>query len=148
MPYMTTQSTISLNEDWLYFFATNTGKKNALPQTKVNWIPLPHLGDWVVTSSIQSGADWFRRKIDVIRPNHPMQYMMKFDYVPESVMLFINGNYVTNLVRNRKANVDVTEHIQEGENTITMKVVCDSNDGGGMFGDVSLQPISRVSFAG
>ncbi len=145
MPGMTTQTVISLNEDWLYCYATNPGKKYSPPQTKMNWIPLPHLADWAVASSIQTGVDWFRRKIDVAFTDHPVKYLITFENVPDSVTLFINGNYVTNLLRNRKANIDVTEHIRSGENIITMKVTSDSNEGGGVFGNISLQPIDLTS---
>lgn len=101
------------------------------------------LDDWAVCSSSRFGADWFRREVVVDEINDYLDYVLVISKVPESVALYVNGQHVGNVKGNKGFCENVTPFLNDGENLIAMKLTCSLRQGGGVFGDIHLQPVPR-----
>jgi hypothetical protein len=130
---------ILLNTDWLYLFSENgPSRLDAIETDLTAWIPLARLQDWVVTASVQSGADWFRREFVLEEKNHPVQYLLQIDRVPESVSIFVNGTDAGYIHEGEGCSKDVSRLLAPGRNVLALQLFCETGQGGGGFGDVAL----------
>jgi len=139
MRIMRQQRFISLNDDWLYFFAENS--RHDLPQVEANlaqWIPLPSLRDWAVSSSVQSGADWFRREVNLDAYVSNTIIRLLIDKAPEEVHVYFNGELLGVVEGGRSLTFDISPKVVNGENIVALRLICVSNSGGGSFGNVQL----------
>lgn len=138
---MNTNVLIDINVDWLYFFSNN--KVNDYSDIHIDeavWIPID-LPDWTVSSKVNSGADWFRRHINLEPTEMCVRYVLQIDRVPEAVTVFVNGKELTQIRGEDAYNGDVTNFVALGRNVIAMKLTCTDNQVGGGFGKVSLTAV-------
>jgi hypothetical protein len=145
MQGMRQQNMISLNNDWLYFFAENG--RQQLEQTDIDltmWIPLPSLNDWAVSSAMQSGADWFRREINLDDYRQNTIIRLVVDKTPDEVQVFFNGELLGEVASGRSSAFDISLKVAAGLNVIAMRLVCVSDQGGGSFGGVHLDVQARA----
>jgi hypothetical protein len=143
MGIMDTLTTILLNDNWVYFFAENQRDDYSHVGLDVaGWIPLEKLSDWGVTSSGQGGADWFRCTIALSPTKSCVNYVLQIRNAPQTIAIFLNGQFVDEVPGGESFNGDVTEYVALGENTLAMQLTCLSNACGGSFGSISLQPIA------
>ena len=133
---------ISLNSvEWRYLLAQHANTDySAVTLDDSQWIPLARLSDWVVASSAQPGADWFRCAVRLEATERCVSYQLKLDTVPESVEIYVNGQHVGSAAARRGFCADVTPLVRLGSNIIAMRLTCSGGDGG-TFGSVSLQPV-------
>ncbi|MFW5708594.1 MAG: sugar-binding domain-containing protein [Chloroflexota bacterium] len=138
------QPPIHLNENWLYLFVENQRSNfSALDLDESMWIPLPLLSDWAVSSSVQSGADWFRRTFKLDDVNRQMNYRLIIDKVPETVRVFVNGELAGEAGGGQAFESDVSRVLREGTNVIAVQLICTSDRGGGVFGEVHIRSLRQ-----
>lgn len=141
---MNTNVLIDINVDWLYFFSNN--KVSDYSDVQIDeavWIPID-LSDWTVSSNVNSGADWFRRHIQLEPLEGCVRYVLKIERVPEAVTLFVNGKELSQIRGKESYSGDVTNFVALGNNVIAMKLTCTNNEAGGGFGKISLTAIPCV----
>lgn len=141
---------IALNDGWCYFFSDNARASfNKVNLNSLPWIPLPKLSDWMITSTVYFGADWFWREVSVDLSDSNTIMHLKMDKVPDCVSVFINGVQVATTSGRRSFSTDVTSYLVSGTNDIVMKLMCDRGSNGGRFVNVHLQPShnDNVAFA-
>ncbi|MEC4819894.1 MAG: hypothetical protein SAK29_42490 [Scytonema sp. PMC 1069.18] len=138
---MQTYAPITLNDGWCYFFSDNARASfNTVDLNSLPWIPLPKLSDWMITSTVHFGADWFWRSISLDMSDPLTTVHLKMDKVPDSVAVYINGTEVTGVHGRRGISADVTPYLHSGTNNIVIKLVCNRCSNGGRFVNVHLQP--------
>jgi len=131
---------ILLDQNWRYFYSENTNADySALDFGDSAWIPLPHLSDWTMGSSVQSGADWFRREFTLEPTDGCINYLLQIENVPEAAVIYINGKPVVTIQAHKSFADDVTDAVALGVNIISMKLTPQTNAGGGGFGQIRLQ---------
>ena len=139
---MMTLNAIRLETDWFYHFARNKKINLSAPTIdETGWIPLPEISDWAVTNAVQSGADWFRRRLIIRSTNVCVRYVLHIEHIPENVEIYLNGRFVGSSRGTRHFKVDVTDFVFLGANLLAMKLTCETNTAGGGFGLIRLQPI-------
>jgi hypothetical protein len=132
---------ISLEKDWLYYFAENTQSDYSQPKVDDSaWIPLPEISDWVVANSAKSGSDWFRRHVTLEPVADCVRYTLHIDTVPETLAIYVNGKKVGDARTKQTFKVDVTDYVALGENVLAMRLTPRSDNAGGGFDKIRLQP--------
>jgi hypothetical protein len=130
----------SLNDNWVYLFAENQRENYSAPDFDDSaWIPLPQLSDWSVASSVNSGADWFRRAIELTSTEVCVNYELTIGHLPETACVYLNGQLVGNAERNKPFGCDVTSYVALGRNVLAIQLIYTSEAGGGA-GDICLRP--------
>ncbi len=133
---------IQLNTDWMYFFASSRGADySARAMNDAAWIPLLDLTDWSVTNAVQSGADWFRRRVRLVATQNCVRYLLVIDSVPEDVRVYVNGQQVGHVRGMKGFRADVTDQVHLGDNLLAFKLTCSSEKSGGRFGRVALRAV-------
>ncbi|MDX1994117.1 MAG: hypothetical protein SF029_17150 [bacterium] len=132
---------ILLDDNWYYFYSDNAKANYVAPDLDDSaWIPLPKLSDWAVSSSVQSGVDWFRRSVPLEPTDACVTYSLQIENVPEATEIFVNGKRVGAAQARKPFNMDVTEFVALGRNLISLRLTTQSTQGGGAFGRVRLLP--------
>lgn len=140
---------INLNDRWHYFFA-DTANINfkTVQDDPARWIPLEKLSDWLITSSVQFGTDWFWRTIELPLAGDLTKYVLQIDKVPDNVQVYINGRSIGGAEAKRIFSRDITAFVKSGVNHIIFKLTCSSCiSSGGRFGNVSLSSVSKDQVA-
>lgn len=133
---------ITLNDSWHYYYSDNaTAMYDVVELDHLPAIPLPKLSDWMISSSVQYGADWFWRTVDLTRWDNATQLFLKIDKVPEAVSIFVNGCEIGIVEAKRAFTADVTPFITKGRNQIVLKVAGTHCANGGRFVNIHLQPV-------
>jgi hypothetical protein len=131
-----------LDNNWVYFFAENRREDYSQIDLDVSgWVPLEQLSDWAVTSSGQSGADWFRRDVTLEATGSCANYLLHIDRVPQDIHVYVNGTHVGEAEGGQPFHCDVTEYVAMGRNVVAMQLVCVFDACGGGFGKIYLQPV-------
>lgn len=145
---MQTYAPIALNDGWSYFFSDNARASfNSVNLNSLPWIPLPKLSDWMITSTVYFGADWFWRTVSLDMSDSQTHVSLKMDKVPDSVAVYINGTEVVASTGRRNFSADVTSYLVSGTNDIVLKLICHRGSNGGRFVNVHLQPSRNNNIA-
>ncbi|MBC7872271.1 MAG: hypothetical protein H7Y09_15610 [Chitinophagaceae bacterium] len=140
MPMTIIFKPILLDQTWCYFYSSNTKADYSAADLDASpWIPLPYLSDWTMSSSVQSGADWFRREFNLEPTEGCINYLLQIDNAPESTVIYVNGKLVGTIEAHKSFADDVTDAVALGTNIISMKLTAQTNTGGGAFGQIRLQ---------
>lgn len=133
---------MSLDKDWLYYFASNPQNDYSQPDVnEAGWIPLPEISDWTVANSAHTGVDWFRRHFTLMPMDGCVRYLLQIEVVPENLTVYINGKKVSDTRTKQDFKADVTDYVTLDENIIALRLTPRSNNAGGSFEKIGLQPI-------
>lgn len=148
---MNAKTPINLNDSWHYLFADEANiDLRTIQRESLIWVPLTALSDWLITSSVENGTDWFWRTININRAitQDQTRFVLKIHKVPDDVLVYVNGKPIGKVQGLHAFKADITPHIKSGNNDIIFKLTSSRfSNGGGRFGDISLNLIHSSAVA-
>lgn len=137
-------TSLNLNTGWSYLFAD-------IPQHDIQgietdsalWIPLGELSDWLITSSVEFGRDWFLHTLD-FAPDDQRRYVLHIARVPDEVEVYLNRRLIAQIHSGGAFSADITKQLRPQGNELILKLTCSPcHRGGGRFGDISINAITN-----